>query len=125
MFIQLGNKVKVLHQIIDILEYIDKEQNSPDMYPYKQMLLKMGSAIMNGLSTDESQVTQVAQYNPPTKPAERADEGCGSGCDCGDSQECSIPMMQPQTPNKERIIPEFNIQETIEKIKGELNATKN
>jgi len=134
MFKQLGNKSIVLKKIMDVIEYIDQEQNSADMYPYKQMLIKMCSTMMNGLAVDADQKasknTEIPsqkipkEYSLPKKSEPVLSGDCGD-CGCGESKECSIPMMKEPQEVKPRIIPEFNIQDTIEKIKGELNASKN
>lgn len=128
MYNQLGNKTNVIRDMINLVEYIDQFQNSPDMLPYKQMLIKMAGTMLNGLAVSEESVVTVdfpeaSDVDVPFnfKP-EGTQDSNDCGCDCNESS-CGLHPGEQQhfeMAREERILPEFNVQDTIAKIKGEL-----
>jgi len=97
---QYGNKLEVIRRLLEVVKYIEDSQNSPDLQAYKTMIMKMISTMINTTITvkeknivDEQVVEDVKDF-------------CGN---CTD-QSCST------------VTPQYNIQDTIEKIKTELGS---
>jgi hypothetical protein len=103
---QYGNKLEVVSKLLEVVKYIEDYQNSPDLQAYKALILKMTSTMINTAINNANEENTV-----DTNVVENVKESCG---DCSD-QSCGF---NPE-PN---VKPQYNLQDTIEKIKKELET---
>lgn len=99
---QIGNKIEVVKRLLEVVDYIEGNQNSPDMQPFKEMIVKMSATMLSTLRDESVPGQHLAQ------PAQPAEVECDD-CEC-DTTQCETPQ--------------YNLQETIDNIKAELKEGK-
>lgn len=149
-----NNKLNVISKVLDLIDYIDQNQNSPDFQTYKRILLKLVSSMSDNMILDAS-LTESVEVPPAEVPVEiqkplntpitdykdGLPEGyditkCqvynnapSSSDDCGGDCKCNPNQskdVHERFMSDKDYIPKINLQETIEKIKSEIgNASKN
>lgn len=121
---ELGNRVTIITEVLNLVKLIEEIQNSPEMQVYKGILMKLASTMMNDFSSP-----QIIEESEPdftgTRPENFNAETCqvfqdkGNGqCGC-ENGTCGIPQTDEDLGRK---LPEFNIQDTIALIKEEIDA---
>lgn len=136
----IDNKLEVVKKVIDVIEYIDKNQRTEDFLIYKKILLKLVSSMSDNIALDvnmygdrvddnKTQMEIVPDKRGHQEPdymgekPEDFDESscqvykCSSDCDCdcGDTGDTKTPV-----DSSGNLIPSISIEDTIAKIKREL-----
>ena len=101
---QFGNKLEVIRKLVDVLEYIEENQNSADILPYKEIIMKM-------ISTMSTSFIESQKIVEPKEPQQE-----DSGCNSCDSNSCDA------NHEPERILPIFDVDEAVAKVKAEMSV---
>jgi hypothetical protein len=113
-----GNKITAAIKVLEAADYIQNNQNSEDLAVCKSMLLRIADVIM---ATAKQPIDQFIVENnmiQEAPPAQQKEHGCGENCECADAQERVCPTHI--AVDQERNLPEFNVADTISKIKEEV-----
>ena len=94
--LQYGNKLEVIKRLLEVVDYIENNQNSDDMQVYKKIILKLSSTMINA-TISQSETIQTED------------------CDCNEGSCCTEQTIET---------PQYNLQETIDKIKTELKENE-
>lgn len=122
----LGNRTLIINSVLDCVKLIEDKQNSPDMQVYKGILTKLALTMLNDFSNPaEAKIPSSKPDFSGERPENFNSETCqvfqdktNGQCDCGNGS-CAIPQTDKDLS---RTLPEFNIQDTIAKIKDEIDA---
>ncbi len=112
-----GNKVVLIQKVLDLVVWIEDNQNSPEVVPFKRILVKMAGTMTNVFdaaadSMEKERLGNEKQLDPVIPM-----------CD----SECSVcPSNDSHVPVTDKLVPEFDIDLTIKKIREEIgNESKN
>ena len=108
-----GNKIKVIQKIIDLVAFIDENQNSIDMQESKKLLMMAAEAGLQAVRVPVERLTSQQEVTPDDYVDEDGKHpGSINNSDFGHNDDIdSMP----------KVLPDFNLTETIDKIKEELS----
>lgn len=122
-----GNKITAAIKVLEAADYIQNNQNSEDLAVCKSMLLRIAEVIISNAKVPIDQFVHEqgliqGQGAQAVKEAETQQHGCGENCQCNEAASRVCPTHI--AVDGERNLPEFNVADTISKIKKEVESAK-